>query len=501
MRSRGLLLLLLLVLFPLTGHADNARGIGLRTKAVAPPVGSGRQLAIVIGINDYQYWPPLEYAESDAELLHAFLRQRGFDVTFLANEQATRKGILQTLSTLKGQPIHRLLLFFAGHGHTASENGGERGYIIPVDGRRRDYDQSAIPIDLIKQLVQTLQARHTLLVFDSCYSGLALTRSGGLDEALKGYLSEADRMESIQVLTAGRKGDQAVEKDGHGLFTRYFVKAARGEADSDGDGVLTATEINTWVRHFVYEQSGRKQYPMYGRLYGEGEFLFVNNQQEVLQTAATVVGAWRTESLGLYHKIQQRKMPRKLELTRRDPLYERIVEIVSPNTSLDSRSFILNTINYGVEPASLRTAAPRPDGSRSKRADRQGEDYYRAWRSDKRPASLQAAIDAYLQAVALDPGNAHALSNLSLAYYRSQDYRHAIWAGLQSIDKTDDTGTIAASLYNIALCFQAEKKHEQALVFYLAALELRQRDSKTYRIVKERIERLFDLIGRGGTSL
>ena len=81
-------------------------------------------------------------------------------------------------------------------------------------------------------------------------------------------------MRAVQIITAGGKGEQAQEKEGHGLFTRYFLRAIDGEADINNDGVVTGTELGAYLRPQVSNASRNAQTPLFGRLEGEGEVLF-----------------------------------------------------------------------------------------------------------------------------------------------------------------------------------------------------------------------------------
>lgn len=81
-------------------------------------------------------------------------------------------------------------------------------------------------------------------------------------------------MRAVQIVTAGGTGEQAQERGGHGLFTGFFLKALEGEADMNKDGVVTASELGGYLRPTVSEASSQAQTPLYGRLEGEGEFLF-----------------------------------------------------------------------------------------------------------------------------------------------------------------------------------------------------------------------------------
>jgi uncharacterized caspase-like protein len=76
------------------------------------------------------------------------------------------------------------------------------------------------------------------------------------------------------MITAGGKKEQAVEVQGHGLFTQYFLRGLDGEADRDNDKIVTASELGAYLMPQVSRASGNLQTPQYGRLDGEGEVVF-----------------------------------------------------------------------------------------------------------------------------------------------------------------------------------------------------------------------------------
>ena len=88
------------------------------------------------------------------------------------------------------------------------------------------------------------------------------------------YIRKVSSMRVVQIITAGGKGEQVQEKEGHGLFTTYFLRALEGEADINKDNVVTGTELGAYLRPTVSNASKQAQTPLYGRLEGEGEFLF-----------------------------------------------------------------------------------------------------------------------------------------------------------------------------------------------------------------------------------
>ena len=129
-------------------------------------------------------------------------------------------------------------------------------------------------MEQIRSLSNRISAKHILYVMDSCYSGLGLSRSFGVSPKISDYLRKVASIRMIQIITAGGKGEQVQERAGHGLFTTYFLRALDGEADFNKDNVVTGTELGAYLRPTVSNASQQSQTPLYGRLEGEGEFLF-----------------------------------------------------------------------------------------------------------------------------------------------------------------------------------------------------------------------------------
>lgn len=122
--------------------------------------------AIAIGINQYQYFQPLGYAQADAEAIRDFLiQQAGWteEQCLLMTDSSvpmkdkptlpTKNNILQFLEDFAAnswQPEDTLWFFFSGYGI----NYEGQDYLIPIDGDSRRISETAIEI---RQLMQTLQ--------------------------------------------------------------------------------------------------------------------------------------------------------------------------------------------------------------------------------------------------------------------------------------------------------------------------------------------------------
>lgn len=241
--------------------------------------GYARRVAAVIGINDYREWPRLGGAVSDAKRTAAALRQLGFDTVFeLYDRDATRSGILDLLSQTLPEAVGEedlALIFFAGHGDTETlPNGEKRGYIIPADGSTDRVFATAISMNELRDVARRVPAKHMYYVMDSCYSGLLLTRGLGLQPSTPGYVDKVTSRRAVQIIAAGMEGEEAIEREGRGLFTTAFLDALSGKADANHDGFVTAGEIGVYVAPEVTSMSSARQTPQFGALEGEGEVVF-----------------------------------------------------------------------------------------------------------------------------------------------------------------------------------------------------------------------------------
>ena len=248
--------------------------------------------ALVIGIDKYRHWPHLEYAVRDAREMTALLKSRGFRTFELTDQQATRKNILRKLEAIKRTAgvDSRVVIYFAGHGQTEDLPGGrERGYILPVDADTYNWKGTMLAMNPLNESIRQIKAKHIFLAFDACYSGLGLTRSiKRQPEQDSAYIRKMMESRSIQILTAGSRSEQAIETEGHGLFTEHLLAALSGTADINSDGYITATEIYATVRPGVTQQSLSRQTPQFGYIEGNGDIIFFNNLPEAGNAAILI---------------------------------------------------------------------------------------------------------------------------------------------------------------------------------------------------------------------
>ena len=233
--------------------------------------------ALVIGINEYYRAPRLSYAVADALSVSALLPELGFprgNIRLLLDNEATKSRIESVLyrEFARMGPDDRLFVYFAGHGETFQIRGGEEGYILPVDADPNMLPLTGIPMEDVRRISQRMKGKHFLFVMDACFSGFAVSREASppKDEYLQSVMKEP----AVQVLTAGRKGQQALEEGGHGVFTKHLLAGLRGLADTQQRGFITASQLAWWLEDRVSRDSRGRMTPQFGRLEGEGQFVF-----------------------------------------------------------------------------------------------------------------------------------------------------------------------------------------------------------------------------------
>ena len=255
--------------------------------------------ALIIGIDKYQNVQYLNYAVKDAESIQDILVNT-FDfplenVSLLKNEEATKQNILKSFSdiTKKAEDSDRVLIFFAGHGETMDlPEGGEKGYLIPVEGNSNELYLTGLPMEELRQIALISRAKHMLYLVDACYGGIAAIGSRGLDSNnTPNYIDKITKDKSRQIITAGGRGEQVIEKPewGHSAFTLNLKRGLKdGRADYNADGYITANELGLFLREKVTIDSENQQTPQYGRMTSqEGEFVFINKKNKLKEERET----------------------------------------------------------------------------------------------------------------------------------------------------------------------------------------------------------------------
>ncbi len=254
-------------------------------KIMAEDVDFGSYHALIIGNNSYQNFSGLETAVNDAREAEKVLREKyGFKTRLLID--ANRYEILSVLNDLRSQLTEKdnLLIYYAGHGELDRPN--TRGHWLPIDAEQGN-SANWISNVAITDILNAMQAKHVLVVADSCYSGSmslsSVPRLDGEDDEVDAsvklkWLKVMSRVRSRTVLTSG--GLQPVLDQGngdHSVFASAFLSTLK-----NNEGVLEAYKLYrnlfTEVRQAA-SKYGVDQQPEYSAIkhggHEAGEFIFV----------------------------------------------------------------------------------------------------------------------------------------------------------------------------------------------------------------------------------
>jgi uncharacterized protein (DUF3084 family) len=259
--------------------ADAARG---KPKKPELKVDFGEYHALLIGNDRYQNLPKLDTAVTDIRAVEDVLVKRyGFEVHTLQN--ANRYQILSALNEQRAKlgEDDNLLIYYAGHGELDRVN--MRGHWLPVDAERES-TANWISNVTITDILKSMNARHVMVIADSCYSG-ALTRSAlarleaGMNETAR--VKWIEKMMSKRSRTALTSGGLKPVMDGgggrHSIFAKAFIDVlTRNEAVLEGQRLFS--ELSSLVS-WAAEAERFEQVPEYAPIqysgHESGDFFFV----------------------------------------------------------------------------------------------------------------------------------------------------------------------------------------------------------------------------------
>lgn len=243
--------------------------------------------ALVIGIGRYRdpAITPLNFTNADAMAFSYLLTDENRcqipedNVRLLVDEDATLYAIKDAISgwlARKAGPESTMIIFYAGHGdvepdRTSMSKDALSNYLLPYDANASNLYASALSKDEFQGLVRTVRCKRSVILMDACHSGGVATTgsrkmSVGYSRDLYSSLSEGAGCTVIAAAAPHQLSWEDKEL-GHGIFTHHLLEALRGEADLDGDGRITMTEVFDYLKRKVPESArkfgGAEQTPIF----------------------------------------------------------------------------------------------------------------------------------------------------------------------------------------------------------------------------------------------
>ncbi len=237
-----------------------------------------RYFALIIGVADYKYegpgLPSLSYPVKDATRVKKLLIDRyAFapeNVHLLENP--VRATIIDAFEQLASDitPKDNLLVFYAGHGFYDKEKNF--GYWLPADARTQSKSEW-VSNTIIRDYMGAINAKHTLLISDACFSG-SIFKSRGVMENMLQKINEMYKYPSRRAMTSGNLS-QVPDKS---FFTDYLIK----RLSDNTDPFLPSQSL--FYRIFEPVTNNSPATPQFGVVQGTGDeggdFIFIKRERK-----------------------------------------------------------------------------------------------------------------------------------------------------------------------------------------------------------------------------
>ena len=177
--------------------------------------------------------------------------------TLLTNP--TRSGLIAAFEKMSATvtPKDNILIFYAGHGFYDEKT--ELGYWLPADAVKKDRS-SWFPNTILRDYIRGIQAKHTLLIADACFSG-GIFKTRALAAAPKA-IQQAYELPSRRAITSGALN----EVPDKSVFMEYLVK----RLEQNNAPFLLAEKLFYSLKDAVVSNSSIGQLPQYGEIAGAG---------------------------------------------------------------------------------------------------------------------------------------------------------------------------------------------------------------------------------------
>ena len=226
-------------------------------------------VAVIVGNKDYRHRdiPDVSFAHRDADAFRRYVVDvLGFAPGNVIDLRDAKQSDLLHMFGRKGggpndlwaklSPDQKwdIVVYYSGHGVPGLKDG--KGYLLPVDVLPRSAQEDGYPIDLLYRNLGSLkEARSVVVYLDACFSGASdggpLVRNASpvvvrpaLPKGAAGRVTSVSASGADQVASWDAKSE-------HGLFTHHLLDALYGKGDANGDGRVTAAEVEAYLDGYM----------------------------------------------------------------------------------------------------------------------------------------------------------------------------------------------------------------------------------------------------------
>lgn len=240
-------------------------------------------IAVIIGNRDYirKDIPPVNFALRDASLVKEYLKSAfGYkeqNIIYRENiTQAEFNSIFGTSNNYKGilnnyvkDGVSDVFIYYSGHG--APDPGNKQGYFVPVDCDPSLVSLNGYSLNTFYANLSKINYKSLTVVIDACFSGSS--DNGTLLKNISPIFISIENpvvSHNNTIIFTSADRDQVsswyTEKK-HSLFTYFFLKGLKGEANLNNDDKLTVSELEKYilenVPYLARRLNNREQTPQF----------------------------------------------------------------------------------------------------------------------------------------------------------------------------------------------------------------------------------------------
>ncbi len=210
---------------------------------------------LAVGVDQYQKASKLTGCANDATTAGQFFRSQegklfaSVNTKVLVDNQATKENIEREMKALSttGKAKDHIVLFLSGHGDKGV--GGWR--FLPVDFDSRNPVSTQLTQQAIFDLAQAAadKGQTVWIMIDSCFSGMLRVNAGPL---LDRYHEAGQGGVLLMVSSAATQLTASMPT--FSPFAKSVDEGLKGEADADGDGLVTLKEARRFTFYRLHQK-------------------------------------------------------------------------------------------------------------------------------------------------------------------------------------------------------------------------------------------------------
>ena len=238
-------------------------------------------IAVIIGNHNYQNKDvhDVTFALNDAKIVKQYLiSMMGYkdtNIMYLENaNKADFERIFGTERVYQGKlynwvkpNVSDVFIYYSGHG--APSINERKAYFMPANSDPNYIQIDGYALDTFYKNLNKLPAKSITVVLDACFSG-GSQQGMLIRNASPMYVNVESPIVGNKInLFTSAAGDQIASwysEGNHSLFTYYYLRALRGESDSNKDRKITVNEVKAYiddnVPYMARRLYGREQTPV-----------------------------------------------------------------------------------------------------------------------------------------------------------------------------------------------------------------------------------------------